>query len=376
MKSHAIRTHRLWFIAGIFLVAFGPPTTIAQANSSSLARSVEGSNESTPAPEAPSSDAAPEPQWEIEAGGKMSFAAASVLASKHDALTPVGQPVCNVPLDPGSGFTPTGGMFKAANTPLFSYIVFAYRLNLAQAQALKGQLPSWSLSDPFDIQAKAGGNPSKDQLRLMMQSLLADKFKLAVHREMKYVSVYGLLAAEPGSFGPNLHRRPLNTECTEAEPSGEVCSVCSLAAHTKPDAAPSRPACGGITKLPTSVPGHAKVGGRDLSMIFIANALAGVGRLDRPVTDETGLAGKYDFTIEWTPHVASPIDAGHAPTKEADRAFLDAVRDQLGLILKPETRPAQIVILDGVAPLGNQLTHDPKPGTRTAEVPNRGAGVR
>jgi len=58
-------------------------------------------------------------------------------------------------------------------------------------------LPKWVTTDNFEIQAKAEGNPTKDQMRLMMQSLLADRFKLAVHFEDRPVPAYNLAAVKP-----------------------------------------------------------------------------------------------------------------------------------------------------------------------------------
>lgn len=104
--------------------------------------------------------------------------------------------------------------------------------------------------------------------------------------------------------------------------------------------------------MPVSTPGMAKVGGRDLTMLFIANALAGMGRLDRPITDATGLTGKYDFTLEWAPQMPLAMGPNAAPpSEEAGPTFIDALRSQLGLNLKPEDRPAPVVFLDKVEPL-------------------------
>ena len=60
------------------------------------------------------------------------------------------------------------------------------------------QLPKWAITDRFDIQGRAQGNPTKDQMRLMMQSLLADRFRLAVHYETRQVPVFALIVDQPG----------------------------------------------------------------------------------------------------------------------------------------------------------------------------------
>ena len=83
--------------------------------------------------------------------------------------------------DASMNVTPASGLLSGTNARLISYIYFAYNLTGNQFQLLMPQLPKWVISDHFDIQARADGNPSKDQMRLMMQSLLADRFNLAVH---------------------------------------------------------------------------------------------------------------------------------------------------------------------------------------------------
>ena len=71
----------------------------------------------------------------------------------------------------------------SADFPLQVHIEFAYKMmpSREQTETMLAHLPKWVTTDRFIIQAKAEGNPTKDQMRLMMQSLLADRFKLAVH---------------------------------------------------------------------------------------------------------------------------------------------------------------------------------------------------
>src|SRR5579862_93682 len=81
------------------------------------------------------------------------------------------------PLGPGDGFAATGGLFSATSQPLIAYLRFAYRLG--QGDLLS--LPTWVYNDRFDIEGRAQGTPTKDRMRLMMRSLLAERFKVAVH---------------------------------------------------------------------------------------------------------------------------------------------------------------------------------------------------
>src|SRR5579863_9350799 len=103
----------------------------------------------------------PTPQWQIDAGGKMEFDVASV---KRDTRpeSPATR-TANMPLGPQDAFTPTGGLFSINNRTLDSYVIFAYKLEQAQAQSFVKQEPKWALDNRYDIQARGPGNPTKDQ---------------------------------------------------------------------------------------------------------------------------------------------------------------------------------------------------------------------
>ena len=108
-------------------------------------------------------------------------------------------------------YSATGGRF-VANTSLSVYIQFAYKLWLTgeQNQSMLAHLPKWVSTDSYIITAKAPiGNPTKDQMRLMMQSLLADRYHLAIHFETLDTTVLALTLVKPGRAGPELkpHRR-------------------------------------------------------------------------------------------------------------------------------------------------------------------------
>src|SRR5580704_11837095 len=113
---------------------------------------------------------------------KMEFDVASVKQNKSD-----GQSISNIPLGPGAVYTPTGGFFSATGFPLVTYIAFAYKLMGNDFQSLLAQLPGWATTDRYDIQARAQGDPTKDQMRLMMRSVLEDRFKLTMHTEPREV---------------------------------------------------------------------------------------------------------------------------------------------------------------------------------------------
>src|SRR4029077_3081859 len=101
------------------------------------------------------------PDWQTKAGGKMAFEVASVKLSTAKEMLPL-----NVPLDAGDRYTPTGGLFRA-DVPLWSYIQFAYKLWWPAEDQRKeiARLPKWVASDRYNIEARAAGNPTKDQYR-------------------------------------------------------------------------------------------------------------------------------------------------------------------------------------------------------------------
>src|SRR5262249_49925158 len=134
------------------------------------------------------------PDWQTAAGGKMAFEVSSM---KRGSFVPP-----SFPLDVGDSFTPTGGRF-IANFPLLQLITFAYKFAPApqQREFWAGQLPDWASSsaERYTIEGKAPiENPTKDQFRLMMQSLLADRFKVAIHFETRQGPILALTLATPG----------------------------------------------------------------------------------------------------------------------------------------------------------------------------------
>ena len=146
---------------------------------------------------------------------RLEFDVASVKQNKSDAA-----PVMNFPVGPEDAYTPSGGLLSGSGVTLYQYISFAYDFTIYDYQLLKSRLPEWVLSDRFDIQARAGGNPTKAQMRLMMQSLLADRFKLAIHFETREVPVFALVLAKPGNKGPQLHPHSEEPACSTAPPCG------------------------------------------------------------------------------------------------------------------------------------------------------------
>lgn len=268
----------------------------------------------------------------------LAFDVASVRQSKSGA-----PPSSNFPLGPGDVYTPNGGYFTAANVPLFIYIAFAWKIQGNQAEALRNQLPKWVAEDRFDIQARAEGTPTKDQMRLMMRSLLADRFKLAIRSETREVPVFGLVLAKAGRPGPQLRQHTEDVPCSTEPPKPGSPSQ-------RLDIEGGFPAlCGGILGLPPKESGHIRLGGRNVKMSLIAEGLGVMGRLGRPVLDRTGLTGAFDFVVEFTPEFPNAAPQVNDPEPAAPSLpFLDALKEQLGLKVESQKGPVDVLVADHV----------------------------
>jgi uncharacterized protein (TIGR03435 family) len=212
------------------------------------------------------------------------------------------------------GVSVSGNRITGSIMTLNRLIIYAYDLKNDQ---ISGG-PSWAASseDVYDIAAKAPGDeaPPVDRVRLMFQSLLADRFKLAAHRETRDLPLYELVVAKNGSkLKPHVD-----------DPKAP-----------KPE--PGKPPSGGLVMTMPSG-GQRRIAVTNRPLATLTSALA--AQLGQPVVDKTGLTGAYDYTIEFTP-------AG--PTVAADSDFpslLVAVQEQLGLKLEPKKAPAEILVID------------------------------
>jgi uncharacterized protein (TIGR03435 family) len=231
------------------------------------------------------------------------------------------------PLGPGDAFAPVG-LFSATNQPLIAYLRFAFKLG--QGDLLT--LPAWVYNDRFDVEARAPGNPTKDQVRLMMRSLLADRFKLTSHTERRMRPVFNLALARAGTTGPQLRRH--TDDCA----ADAVISSLQLPPM----------ACGSAGPVTASAPARGRLVGRGVTIdrlaALLANPFTGV---DRPVVDRTGLTGTFDFNLEW----ALPPDPGQSLDSQATDArpsFLEALQTQLGLRLPSANGPVDFFVIDHV----------------------------
>jgi uncharacterized protein (TIGR03435 family) len=214
-------------------------------------------------------------------------------------------PTSRFPLGIGDAFVP-GGIFAATNQPLIAYLRFAFKLG-----DLEGLRP-WVSVQRFDIEGRAESTSSKDDMRLMMQGLLKERFGLRFHTEPHTATGLGLRVVRRTVLGPNLRR---------ADPA-----KCASGRSDDKELIP----CGRIGPSTPTAPGHDRISARSIPLsrfaTFITNPATGI---DRPVFDQTELAGLFDLDVEWTIDADSGFDHGKAEV--GDLTFAQAMNDQLGL---------------------------------------------
>jgi uncharacterized protein (TIGR03435 family) len=254
-------------------------------------------------------------------------------------------PNSNIPLGPGSVYVPNGGNFIATDMPLSVYIMFAYKMSPGSAAAMDRQAPGWVATEKYDITAKTDKhNVTKDEMRLMMRSLLAERFKLAIHSETQQEPVYGLVLAKPGTLGPKLMAHPASEPCDTIPPTQPEGAKAPLTV-----AGGFPVICGGIVGLPNSTPGMITLGARNVPLGQLASVLTGLGNLGRPVLDQTGLTATYDFVLELAPIPRlGQTDAANDSADSAGPGLEQALRQQLGLKLEPKTGGVEGWVVDHV----------------------------
>jgi bla regulator protein BlaR1 len=234
-----------------------------------------------------------------------------------------------------------GGSFSGVNLRLVSYIYFAYNVTGNQFQLLMPQLPAWVVDDRFDIEARADGKPSKDQIQVMLRHLLKDRFKLAMHYESRQLPAFALVLATPGKFGPQLQRHSNDSPC--AAPAADPWPQPAIVAA---DGFPV--VCDSIEGFPSST-SRLRVGARRVPLEQLATALAQMGNLDRPAINRTGLSGTFDFTFEWTPQHNGPgTPQPSSSTSERGATFLDDLKQQLGFELEPYSGTVEVLVFDHI----------------------------
>jgi uncharacterized protein (TIGR03435 family) len=251
------------------------------------------------------------------------------------------------PLGPGDAYAANGGRFRATNQPLITYLRFAYRLGPSDLL----DLPKWIYNERFDVEARANGEPAKDQMRLMMRSLLKDRFKLVVHTEQRTQDVFDLELARPGRTGPQLRAHQTDDTCVSPiEPQFTTLSP-SQPARRSPSIfqLPTLP-CGSIGFSTIGTPGgdRVRIVGNGEPMDRIAEALKSPPTgIDRHIRDRTGLSGTFDLSLEWSV-VSDAVQAPITLQDDMPPRFLEALKTQLGLTLSSTKGPVDVLVVDQV----------------------------
>jgi uncharacterized protein (TIGR03435 family) len=196
-----------------------------------------------------------------------------------------------------SGSTGSKGQIVFTNVPLRRLIMRAYGVLDFQIAG-----PDWMANVRFDIAAKyPPGDLTREQRNMMLQTLLAERFHLVIHRETKEMPAYALVVAKNGP---------------------------KLAASEKPGDSTST--------------GRGRLQDTAVSMAGLANQLA--EQLVHPVVDKTGLTGAYTLKLEWTPD-DQPAGAGEPA---AGPSIFTALQEQLGLKLQTQKLPVEMIVVDSV----------------------------
>jgi bla regulator protein blaR1 len=230
---------------------------------------------------------------------------------------------------------PPTGRFTATNVPLRLLVQNSY--GLQPFQIVGG--PAWLTSDRFDIVAKAPDGFTPDQLRPMVRNLLGDRFKLKAHVETREMPTYALmLARADGKLGPKLTTAKADCDARGRRGGG-------------PPPAPPAPGepieCGFIIGIGTMNAGS-------MGMADLARSLSGF--VNRIVADKTGLSGKYDFQLTYTPEgrglpglpVAAPLGADAPPADPNGASLFTALQEQLGLKLDSQKGMVDVLVIDSV----------------------------
>lgn len=250
--------------------------------------------------------ATPETAWAIPEPPKP-------MAADAPAVFEVASIKPSVPDRPGKLFTVKGRQVLTINTTVNDLITFAYGLHMRQ---INGG-PSWLESEKYDVTGLPAGQglPTLTQMRAMIQQLLADRFKLAFHRDTKELPVYAITVA---SGGPKLTKNDSN-------PNG----LPGLLFR-------------GLGVLP----------GSNATIADLANVMQ-TAVLDRPVVDKTGLPGRYDFMLTWTPDETQFASRGvrvppPAPDANGPPGLFTAFQEQLGLKLESTKAPVEVLVIDRI----------------------------
>jgi bla regulator protein BlaR1 len=216
----------------------------------------------------------------------------------------------------------SGGQFTVSNITVKRLIQDAYRIKDFQ---ISGG-PGWIGSDVFDIAAKPDGPASYEQFQQMLQSLLAERFQLAINSDTREMPVYALVVGKNG---------PKFKAANESDPN-----FIDLSGRPIPQG-------GGRPRI--TIVRRGRLTAQGLNMAAFADNLANF--LGRTVLDKTSLAGMYDLKLEWKPDenqvamfgaMGVPEGFGAPPPDWDGPSLFSALEEQLGLKLESQKGPVDI----------------------------------
>ena len=275
-----------------------------------------------------------------------SFEVASVKPSNPD---PAGGPLAAIPM-----VLPVLDRLTAQNATLRILVMSAYQ---KQPYEVVGG-PEWQNSDKFDINARAAGAKTTDQLFGMLQSLLADRFKLKAHIEKREVPIYALVVARnDGRLGPKI--KPSADKCPDIKEQqqkaleefakGGLASLAAIAAAQAGEAAPCS-----FSGFQPPTPGAIGLRARGQTIATLTMLLTQF--VGRPVVDRTGLSGAYDFelALDLRSLMRTAVDMGvNIPGMEAALAklpegpsMMTQLQEELGLRLDSQRGPGDVLVID------------------------------
>lgn len=188
--------------------------------------------------------------------------------------------------------------------------------------------PPWTETDLYDINAEAEGAPTEEMMRgPMLQALLQDRFKLRIHHETRSVPVYSLIQS-----GPGLKLHPfVEGSCVPVDQS----------TFPPPPAAPNSCHARGKREGAMQIVDAQAMTVSEFARIFLG------GAMDRPVIDNTGISGKYDFHLEYGVDESTPRFIAGGGERTGPSIFT-AVQEQLGLKLESTKGPGDALVIDHV----------------------------
>jgi len=231
----------------------------------------------------------------------------------------------------------TGGRYQVRNATMVDLIRAAY--NFDADKILGG--PNWIELDRFDVTAKMPEGTKPDERRQMLQALLAERFKLVVHKDTKPLPAWSLSAGKKLQIkqteAPAENAKPEDIGCKpQSQPAGSGQPISRVMMSSS---------SGQVITFDLGPGGTVRYTCRSVTMAEFADALRGMWAANlnqKPLLNDTGLEGRWSFDLTYTGGFVPPADTGGHIT------ILDAVDKQLGLKLEEKQVPTPVLVVDSV----------------------------